>query len=106
MSFGIDNITYNQTTNTTVADLEGLLGNAIGEGMIGSYNLIGLIMLGAFAVILWRSNVSLDASVVFMVPTLFIFGKYGLLPGSGSIGYGLAVSLGGLLAYGLYRYFR
>lgn len=106
MTLGWENATVNETANQTIGDLEGLIGDTIGNQMIGSYEMTGLIVLAIFVVVLWRSNVSLDTSAVFMIPALFIVGKLGLLPGGGSTLYGMTVAIGGLLAYGFYRYFR
>jgi len=106
VTIGFDNLTENATLNTTIGDVKGGLGETIGNWIAGSYGIVGLIFLGFFAYALYRANVDVDTGAVFMVPTLFVFGKYGLLPGGSGMVYGLVLAVGGLLTAGLYRYFR
>lgn len=106
MTIGFDNLTENATTNTTISDIQGGIGETLGEWIAGGYGIAGLMFLIFFTYILYRSNVSVDTGAIFMVPTLFVFGKYGLLPGGTGTVYGLVLAIGGLLTAGMYRYFR
>jgi len=106
MTIGFDNLTENATTNTTISDIQGGIGETIGEFITGGYGLTGILFLGLFAFVLYRQNVSLDVGISFMVPSMFVFGKYGLLPGGTGTMYGLVLAIGGLLAAGIFRYFR
>jgi len=106
MTIGFDNLTQNATTNTTIGDLQSGVGETFGELIAGSYGIAGIILLGFFAYALYKAGVDVDTGAVFMTPALFVFGKYGMLPGGTGTTYGLVLAIGGLLAAGLYRYFR
>lgn len=105
MTIGPENLTTNETVNTTIEDIQGGLGETIGEQIAGGYQIVGFLFLGMFIYALYRSNVSMDTGIIFMIPTLFIFGNYGMLPGGSGTWFGLVLSVAGLFAFGLYRYF-
>lgn len=106
MTIGLENLTTNTTANATAIDIQSHISTLIGEQMAGSYEIIGFIFLAVFVIALYKAKVSVDTGIVFMTPALFIFGKYGMLPGGAGSVYGLVLAVGGLLAAGLFRYFR
>lgn len=106
MRIGFENLTENATTNTTINETQRQLSETIGDWMLGSYDLVGVLFIAFFAYMLYRYEVSFDTGAVMMVPMLFIFGRYNLLPGGSGMVYGITVALGGLLIAGIYRYFR
>lgn len=104
---GIENLSGNATANyTLISEVQDLMVEGVGNQMAGSYSIVGFILLAMFIYILYKSEVSVDVGVAFMTPALFIFGKYGLLPGGAGTTYGLLLGVGGLLFAGLIRYFR
>jgi len=106
MTFGLDNLTTNGTANATADEVQTEIGELLGEQMAGSYSIVGFVFLAAFGIALYKANVSLDTGAAFMVPALFVFGKYGLLPGATGTMYGLLLSVVGLVSFGIYRWFR
>lgn len=106
MTIGFDNLTENATTNTTISDIQGGMSETVGEWIAGSYGLVGMLFIAFFAYTLWKYNVSFDTGAAFMVPMLFVFGRYNLLPGGSGTVYGITVAVFGLLVAGIYRYFR
>jgi len=112
MSFGLDNITdVNQSGmnesafNLSVSQAEKMVGD-VGAAAGGSFDIIGFFLLFIFAFALYKSNVSLDVSAAMMIPTLFVLARFDLLPGGSGVLYGITLSIAGLFAFGLYRYFR
>jgi len=103
---GIENITTNTTMNTTSSELQTGIADLLGNAFSGSYEILGFVFLAGFALALYKARVSIDTGIVFMVPALFVFGKFGLLPGGSGTTYGLLLTVGGLFAAGLIRYFR
>jgi len=104
MTLGPGNVT-NITSNVTSTGVSNAIGELLGDFTFGAYPLIGFVFLAGFVYALWKSNVSLDVGATVMVPTLFVFGKYGLLPGGASTSYGLLLAVGGLFIAGLIKYF-
>jgi len=106
MTIGLGNLTTNETANATATEIQREIGNLIGEQMAGSYAIVGFVFLAAFGLALYKARVSLDTGAAFMIPTLFIFGKYGILPGGAGTSYGLLLAIGGLFSFGIYRWLR
>jgi len=104
MTIGMENITYNQTANTTIADLEGSIGDLFGQ-FFGGYEIIGIVLLAAMAYGLYKTRVKFDTGAVFMSVAIFTFASFGLLPGGEGSLYGLVLGIAGLISAGLYRYF-
>jgi len=78
----------------------------VGAAAGGSFDIIGIFLLFIFAFGLYKSNVSVDVSAAMMIPTLFVLARFDLLPGGSGVLYGFTLTITGLFAYGLYRYFR
>lgn len=86
----------NQTTQN--------IGDLVGPTALGSNNLIGLMVIGVFGVMLWRSEASTDAAAAVMIPAMFFLGNSGYLPFGSGIVYGMVVGVAALFAYGVMKY--
>jgi len=111
VSFGTQNLSQLNSTdpsgsmNLTVQQLSQEVGKAMEQG-IGDPHLLGLLMLAVEGYMLYEGDVGLDGATAVVVPTLFLFGQYGLLPmGQGTI-YGALLAVAGLFTAGLLRYWR
>ena len=105
-SIGMHNITNSTNTlDTNITDISGSVGELLGE-LGGAYDMVGIIFLAIMAYGLYRNDVALDTSVVFMVPFMFVFGKFGLLPGGSGTVYGLLLGIAGMITAGIINYLR
>ena len=111
VSFGTQNLSQinnsdpSGSMNLTVEQLSKEIGSAAEKG-IGDPHLVGLMLLAIEGYMLYNADVGLDGATAVVVPTLFMFGKYGLLPmGQGTI-YGTILAVAGLFTAGLLRYWR
>lgn len=111
MTFGLDNLSdvnqsaLNESGNLSIEQAEKVIGD-LGASTMGSFDLVGIVLLFIFTVALYKANVSLDTGAAMMIPTLFVLARFDLLPGGSGVLYGITLSIAGLFAYGLFRYFR
>jgi len=109
MSFGIGNLSQiNESANATgynISETAGLFADNIPAAAFGSLEIMGIFILGALLIGLFKADVSIDSSIVFVAPTTFILGNYGMLPGGSGTLYGFTLALGAILALGITRYF-
>jgi len=107
--FGIGNLSdanlSNATTGYNINETANLFAENIPGAAFGSLDIMGIFILGALLIGLFKADVSIDTSFIFVVPTTFILGRYGMLPGGSGLLYGITLGIGAILALGIARYF-
>lgn len=110
VSFGTQNFSSINTSSSEASNLTAQeFGKQIGKAFelaVGDPQVLGLLMLFFEGYVLYRYDVGLDGATALIVPSLFIFGKYGFLPMAQGTMYGTLLAVGGLFTAGLLRYWR
>lgn len=97
---------YNATSPTGInlSDAAGNIGNFAGNAAIGETQFTGLFVLAFWMVVLYRSDVSMDVSVVTMTPLVFFLASRGLLPFGQGVMYGLILAVAIVFGFGVFKF--
>lgn len=110
-SFGLGNITGNQTVvnnsadpNLGLSELMNRTGTTLGRDLAGGAQMSGLLMLFIFGAGLYYADADPGEAGVVMVPTAIFLGSQGFLPMGSSIVYSTIIGVAAVFAYGIVDY--
>lgn len=99
------NLTATQQYNgTTIQSFQENLTGFFLNSMAGSYEVAGLLVMGAMGFGLFTQDIDMDVSASIMIPLTIVLASGGFLPGGEGVIFGLLVGISGLVLFGTFKF--
>jgi len=100
-----ENLSANVSKATlSIKNLSGDIGSSVSNVMMGSFQYSGLLLMVLAMFGLWKADVDIDIYGPLLVGFGMLLGRFGALPGSQGVLFGVVVGVAGVGAMGVIRF--
>jgi len=95
---------YTDFNGTSLETFTGEIGDFFIQSMAGSYEIAGILLLGAMGYGLFTQDVSVDVQASVLIPLVFVMASGGFLPGGEGLVYAMLLGTVAIVVFGVFRF--
>jgi len=95
---------YSEFNGTTLESATSEVGGFFLQNLAGSYEIAGMLLLGAVGYGFWTQNVSTDVQATVLVPLVIVLASGGFLPGGEGLLFAMLVGAAAVIVFGSFRF--
>ena len=95
---------YTEVNGTSLESATSEVGGFFIQNLAGSYEIAGMLLLGAVGYGFWTQNVSTDVQATVLVPLVIVLASGGFLPGGQGLLFGMLVGISTISIFGVFKF--
>ena len=95
---------YTEVNVTSLESATSEIGGFFLQNLAGSYEIAGVLLLGAVGYGFWTQDVPTDVQATVMIPLFIVLASGGFLPGGEGLLFGMLVGLAAIIIFGAFSF--